>query len=1530
MSDEINNSGEAESLVAPPTTVLESQVRGTNLDFLPTTPPLNNDVRSPNSAGHSVRRSTFSSRRRSDVSGPGALKALAAHVVELGQTQPVLLSSARNDWVEFKKLVGVYWDKGGSVSLSKMISSSATTAYCMYLEVDTLEDIDDDDLALMIDTHHNINLDIRVPDILASCAMARTSTYDERAVSLYMESFFGKIIEPVVELASEKEKIRAFVAGLQPVWLQQMVLRRESRSFRDVVIQTRECIKNIDTHSMVDKYVRGNSVGSVVGPMGRSVAVPATNVSGRTSRPEGRFAAGASGSDAFCRNCDFRVGHLVEQCPNQYCMRCKSLDHLCWSKQCPARIKAAEMKKANNVSATQLTNNVSAGTRRDDTLSRIAAMVEELEAANKNDKVHVHVHKFCMSASDCRKNDDVIIDSGGSSIFVHNAAYFDSNTYHDIDDGDTVMMANGVSEKVIGVGKFMGLSADYVPSLTSTLVGVSSLTASGQAAVFMKDGMKSFDCDDLVTRILNALLEYVSAHNLIRVSANQCSGLYTTSFKNICPSKRVCGTFYQSADLGGYADVVRYFHESWGHPNIEKMCDIVENKLFLNLPEYLTVARIRKYFPTCSACVYGNMAQAPAFSDPVDRVIGLGEEIEIDVKTWSGSQFDNEKLRSFSGAQHSLIGVDVFSRFHLGYTLKSLENLVQYIERIRREVVQRGGVLKVIRCDSAFKTAQVLQYCQLNQIDIRPCIPYDHRGLGIVERYHRTIQDSVMKALDLNVKTHLSKKFWSMAFYDCIFKSNLMPLSSDSKSTPYQRWFGKTFDLKSTPMVPFGTVIMAHLPLELQTTMSGRSFKTYCVGCAPGFKGGLTLYNPLTKRTITRRTFKILGPTEAVVSDVLNRLSFDIDDKIVKEFVPAGRMVTDSQIVQSTSINESISTDKQTVVGSDGDYIGKYSVQSIIAHSGTPMKRSKMKFKVCWTGYPVEQASWVGWSKVRKLKKLVDYIGGVPGLSLLLTHTPKSSFLVASVEGKSITMSKARKREDFNKFIDAKDAELKSMREMGVWSQVDLPADKIPKNLIVDSMLVMNIVNNPDGSYKKHKVRLCARGDMWVNSFGIDTYGGTVLSESVRLFLAIAAEEDMELSSVDVKTAFLYGELKEGTTLYMRRPHDLTDADMPPIVKLKKCIYGLPEAAARFREHSDKTLRAGGFVPTVSDPRVYVRDGPEGKALALVHVDDIGIGTTRGTDLMSKVKANLSDTYELSVNDEMGFYLGMQISRDRDARSITVRQRGYVDAVLEKFNVKLNDCPPSTPMLCDYNILSESPDLDAKGKELFMSKVGCLLYLSTQTRPDIMFAVSQLSRKSRLPTVLDMSAVDRVLEYVASTPDLGLCFCSGEGIKLCATVDASYACHPDMKSHTGCTLHIGTRSASFLSVTKKQTITADSSTAAEFVAAHTAVKLVMWARSLLLEMGFEQQGPTILYEDNKSTLNMFLKDGNGGKTRHLAIRFSLVREQVKEGSIKPEYLPTEDMTSDILTKALGPSAFLRLRPRLLGMLALKLRSYLSS
>jgi hypothetical protein len=150
-------------------------------------------------------------------------------------------------------------------------------------------------------------------------------------------------------------------------------------------------------------------------------------------------------------------------------------------------------------------------------------------------------------------------------------------------------------------------------------------------------------------------------------------------------------------------------------------------------------------------------------------------------------------------------------------------------------------------------------------------------------------------------------------------------------------------------------------------------------------------------------------------------------------------------------------------------------------------------------------------------------------------------------------------------------------------------------------------------------------------------------------------------------------------------------------------------------------------------------------------------------------------------------------------------------------------------------------------------------------------------------------------------------------------VDASYASHPDSKSHTGYCFSLGDTLAMFYSRTFKQTNVTLSSTEAENAATVEATKEIMWFRDLLTELGFPQIKPTLVFADNASMIKLATDfSGNHKRVKHYMTRINFMIEQIKLGTIHLEHVATELNVADILTKPLGPTAFLRLRPLLMG------------
>jgi hypothetical protein len=1166
---------------------------------------------------------------------------------------------------------------------------------------------------------------------------------------------------------------------------------------------------------------------------------------------------------------------------------------------------------------------------------------------------------------------DILFDSGANGFFIHKPSYF-NGTLSSLPSNTRVATATGVSASLSKGGQFFDKPALYAPSFSHSLLGISTICDDDSACIFTRDKMYGISMKQGTLKSdLSALLSNAHYLKSIHYLGHKHNGLYRTSFKELhslrdhtIPISSMQGlilkanaSYYHTVHTSSLAELVQFWHEALGHPSMEVMIDIITSGTYYNLPKELTSKVIRKHFPLCAECPLGNLARTPLPLKSTPRNIAMGEEFQVDLEgPWLKSDSDKPQ-ETFSGCKYTLTAIDMKSRMPFGWLLSSRKHLVRYLEDLRLAVLAVGRTLKVLRTDDEFVTTEIKDWCRKEKITLQPCIPYEHAQIGVIERVHRTFRDSMVKCMAN--KPHLDPRLWGLCWLDCVFKYSTLPNSNlPNNASPYLLWFGQAVDVLKIPMIPFGSIVMGHIPLDLQTKSGHRSTLTYCVGSATDYKGGLLLFNPTTNHTIIRRTFKVLGP-QLPSSPITSLPLTSLDPTIL---LPTRDMMTTSShiptFIETTTPDhymtvplqnkplDTISTVPQLKsVSFTSDTLDRPSPSLPKLHlltktnfqSSLPLSKSQIieNSNDEWyvevssptpTPLPLSYKQYNTTSSDRNTRAHNRSLMGalVMGLALSATVSSTISYVDKSVPK---SYSQALLGHEALQWKEALQSEVRSLKSMGVWRDGEcIDIKSIDPKLILPSKLVLAKCWESNGKFKKYKARIVGRGDRYDIDLDIPTYAGTVSSESLRLVIALSAEHDLEMESIDVKTAFLYPELDESEVIYMRRPKGLTDDDMPLIVRLRKCIYGLPQAAEKFRSHSDATLRAMGFKPLISDACVYVKHSGTDYAFIAVHVDDFAISATT-TAFIADIKLQLSHTYEISISHNMESFCGLHITRDRTNKTIDLLQTAYAESTLEKFEIDLSpeNCPLTPMVTAETYYASSQQDLltllTLEEIHTYRSMIGCLLYLAKQTRADILFAVCFHARHSKAPTKRHNNGVIRILQYICGTKHLGLRFRSVNGIALTATVDASYASHPDLKSHTGCTLSIGKHSGSFISVTEKQSITADSSTVAEFIAGHTIAKKVMWARNFLRELGplFTQTLPTIIYEDNKSTIHLFNRQDNKHKTKHIALRYNFIREQIAENNILIEYLPTEDMTSDILTKALGPSAFLHLRPKLLGM-----------
>ena len=281
----------------------------------------------------------------------------------------------------------------------------------------------------------------------------------------------------------------------------------------------------------------------------------------------------------------------------------------------------------------------------------------------------------------------------------------------------------------------------------------------------------------------------------------------------------------------------------------------------------------------------------------------------------------------------------------------------------------------------------------------------------------------------------------------------------------------------------------------------------------------------------------------------------------------------------------------------------------------------------------------------------------------------------------------------------------------------------------------------------------------------------------------------------------------------------------------------------------------------------------------------------------------------------------MQVDHDLSNKIITISQPGYVATLLDRFQIDISSKNQNRVPFSRYDITDDNPTLLSKqDQSLFMKIVGSLLFLSTRSRPDISFHVNYLSLFMKSATLRHLHLARRVLQYISQSKHQTLQFHGSNDLNFHVYVDSSYASHDDRKSHYGFSFHSNTSSGACITISKKAKLLALSSTEAEYLALFEASKSIMWLRQFLEELGYPPTSPTLVHEDNKSTITIISNGNDKGRTKHMDIRYQYVRELVQQKHLSITYCPSSQMTADILTKPLDIKTFLGHRSKLLGNL----------
>ncbi|KAL0320245.1 UNVERIFIED_CONTAM: Retrovirus-related Pol polyprotein from transposon TNT 1-94 [Sesamum radiatum] len=381
---------------------------------------------------------------------------------------------------------------------------------------------------------------------------------------------------------------------------------------------------------------------------------------------------------------------------------------------------------------------------------------------------------------------------------------------------------------------------------------------------------------------------------------------------------------------------------------------------------------------------------------------------------------------------------------------------------------------------------------------------------------------------------------------------------------------------------------------------------------------------------------------------------------------------------------------------------------------------------------------------------------------------------------------------------------------------------------------------------------------------------------TIRVLIALASVSSFPIHQMDVKTAFLYGELEE--EIYMDQPEGfVAHGNERKVCKLVKSLYGLKQAPKQWHEKFDKTILAFGFTVNENDKCIYCKVKGDKIIILCLYVDDIMlIGSS--VDIITETKSFLKNKFEMKDMGEADVILGIKLIRSTDG--IAISQSHYVEKIIEKFDYQ-NSRIAKTPYDSSVALFKNENGISV-AQLRYSQIIGSLQYLANGTRPDISFSVSKLARYTSCPDRTHWSALDRVLRYLKGTVSLAI--------------------------HYGYVFTLGGGAVSWKSA--KQTLITRSTFEVELCALDTTGTEAEWLFGLLSQLPILSQPlpPIVVHCNSQTTIAKVRSRKYNQKTkRHIQVRLKSIRALVSDRVIGIDFVGTKDNVADPLTKGLDLS-----------------------
>ncbi|CAJ2655214.1 unnamed protein product [Trifolium pratense] len=323
----------------------------------------------------------------------------------------------------------------------------------------------------------------------------------------------------------------------------------------------------------------------------------------------------------------------------------------------------------------------------------------------------------------------------------------------------------------------------------------------------------------------------------------------------------------------------------------------------------------------------------------------------------------------------------------------------------------------------------------------------------------------------------------------------------------------------------------------------------------------------------------------------------------------------------------------------------------------------------------------------------------------------------------------------------AMDQEMESIKSNNTWELATLPAG----SNAIGVKWIFKTKYNEKGEIEKHKARLVAKG--YTQKHGIDyneVFAPVARWDTIRTILALAAKESWNVFQLDVKSAFLHGDLAED--IYVEQPLGYQMGNKNSVYKLKKALYGLKQAPRAWYSKIEGYFNDEKFEKCPHEHTLFVKYDRYGKILIVsLYVDDL-ICTGNDLHMIQAFKESMKKRFAMTDLGKMKYFLGVEVIQSKEG--IFINQHKYAVEILKRFGMEhCNEvCSPIVP---GSKLVKNENESAADARE-YKQMVGSLMYLLA-TRPDLAFSVCLVARFMDRPTELHVTAVKRIMRYLKGT-----------------------------------------------------------------------------------------------------------------------------------------------------------------------------------